>query len=106
MTITRSLIYFAIAGLCEIDGGYVVWLVAGAQDSLVGARWSRFVGCLRSHPNFADCKLWSRLCSLRWSLYCSFYSLGWRINEIMPDRFDIVGGIIALASVFIMYWPR
>jgi len=32
---------------------------------------------------------------------------GWRIDKVMPDRFDIIGGAVALAGVFIiMYWPR
>src|SRR6266536_2752478 len=32
---------------------------------------------------------------------------GWRIDKIVPDRFDVVGGAIALTGVFIiMYWPR
>lgn len=26
MTITKSLIYFVVAGLCEIGGGYLIWL--------------------------------------------------------------------------------
>ena len=32
---------------------------------------------------------------------------GWKIDGITPDRFDIIGGIIALIGVaVIMYWPR
>ena len=32
---------------------------------------------------------------------------GWKIDGITPDRFDIVGGLIALVGVaVIMYWPR
>jgi small multidrug resistance family-3 protein len=32
---------------------------------------------------------------------------GWKVDGIMPDRFDIIGGAIALAGVsIIMYWPR
>jgi len=32
---------------------------------------------------------------------------GWRIDKVSPDRFDIIGGAVALAGVFIiMYWPR
>jgi len=32
---------------------------------------------------------------------------GWRIDKIVPDRFDLIGGAIALAGVLIIiYWPR
>jgi small multidrug resistance family-3 protein len=32
---------------------------------------------------------------------------GWKIDKIASDRFDILGGLICLAGVFvIMYWPR
>lgn len=32
---------------------------------------------------------------------------GWRVDKVIPDRFDVMGGVLALAGVFIiMYWPR
>lgn len=32
---------------------------------------------------------------------------GWQIDKVVPDRFDLVGGLIALIGVIvIMYWPR
>jgi small multidrug resistance family-3 protein len=32
---------------------------------------------------------------------------GWQIDRIAPDRFDLIGGFIALLGVvIIMYWPR
>jgi len=32
---------------------------------------------------------------------------GWLVDKISPDRFDLIGGVLALAGVFvIMYWPR
>jgi small multidrug resistance family-3 protein len=32
---------------------------------------------------------------------------GWLVDKIVPDKFDIIGGLVALAGVFIMmYWPR
>ena len=38
-----------------------------------------------------------------------FFSIlwGWRVDKILPDRFDVIGGIVALAGVvIIMYAPR
>ena len=32
---------------------------------------------------------------------------GWQIDKVTPDKFDILGGLIALVGVgVIMYWPR
>lgn len=32
---------------------------------------------------------------------------GWQIDKIVPDRFDIMGGLLAIAGVvIIMYTPR
>ena len=32
---------------------------------------------------------------------------GWRVDKVVPDRFDIIGGLVALVGVFIiMYTPR
>lgn len=32
---------------------------------------------------------------------------GWRVDKVIPDRFDLIGGIVALAGVLIiMYSPR
>ena len=32
---------------------------------------------------------------------------GWKIDNVVPDRLDLIGGFIALIGVsIIMYWPR
>jgi small multidrug resistance family-3 protein len=32
---------------------------------------------------------------------------GWQVDKIVPDKFDIIGGFVALIGVgMIMYWPR
>jgi len=32
---------------------------------------------------------------------------GWKIDQILPDRFDLIGGGVTLVGVaIIMYWPR
>ena len=32
---------------------------------------------------------------------------GWQVDKISPDKFDLLGGSMALVGVFvIMYWPR
>jgi len=32
---------------------------------------------------------------------------GWKIDKVVPDKFDLIGGFIALIGVLIiMYYPR
>lgn len=32
---------------------------------------------------------------------------GWLVDRIAPDKFDLIGSLVALTGVFIiMYWPR
>lgn len=32
---------------------------------------------------------------------------GWKIDNVMPDKFDLIGGVVALVGVMIiMYAPR
>jgi small multidrug resistance family-3 protein len=32
---------------------------------------------------------------------------GWGVDKVLPDKFDIIGGMICLMGVLIiMYWPR
>lgn len=32
---------------------------------------------------------------------------GWQVDKVIPDRFDVIGGIFALTGmIVIMYWPR
>ena len=32
---------------------------------------------------------------------------GWQIDKVAPDKFDLLGGLVALIGVvIIMYWPR
>ncbi|MBP2663898.1 MAG: hypothetical protein H6Q71_1846 [Firmicutes bacterium] len=32
---------------------------------------------------------------------------GWGVDKVVPDKFDLIGGMMALIGVMIiMYWPR
>lgn len=108
MELTRSVALFAIAGLCEIGGGYLVWLWLRDGRSkwygLAGAVILFVYGVLPTlqHANFG--RTYAAyggvfiVLSLTW---------GWGIDGVVPVRFDLIGGAIALLGVLvIMYWPR
>jgi Uncharacterised BCR, YnfA/UPF0060 family len=73
----RSLMYFLLAGVCEIGGGYLIWLWLREGKSpwlgLAGAVVIMYVW-RNSHP--PACQFWARLCGLRWSVHSAGHAVG------------------------------
>lgn len=108
MDIARSLFLFVLAGLCEIGGGYLMWL--WIRDGRV--IWFAVLGALILTlygiiPTFQPANF-GRVYAAYGGIFIVLSILwGWQIDRTVPDRFDILGGIIALIGVVvIMYWPR
>lgn len=108
MEIFKSLFYFVLAGLCEIGGGYLVWLWLREERSiwfaLLGAIILILYGII---PTFQPANF-GRVYAAYGGIFIVLSILwGWLIDGVAPDRFDLMGGIISLIGVFmIMYWPR
>jgi small multidrug resistance family-3 protein len=108
MEITRSLFYFLLAGLCEIGGGYLVWLWLREGRS----RWLAVAGALvlilyGVIPTLQPANF-GRVYAAYGGVFIVLSILwGWKVDKVVPDRFDLIGGLIALLGVcIIMYWPR
>lgn len=108
MLILRSIAIFILAGLCEIGGGYLVWLwlredkpwwygaLGGGILALYGvvATWqtSDFARVYATYGGFFI------VMSILWSM---------KFDQFVPDRYDIIGALIALLGVCIIYYaPR
>lgn len=104
----ESLLYFVAAGLCEIGGGYLVWLWLRENKpiwyALVGGAILILYGVI---PTLQPANF-GRVYAAYGGVFVVLSILwGWRVDKIIPDRFDLIGGAVALAGVFIiMYWPR
>ncbi|MFH0768902.1 MAG: YnfA family protein [Chloroflexota bacterium] len=104
----RSLFYFVLAGLCEIGGGYLVWLWLREGKSpwyaLPGAIVLMLYGII---PTLQPAHF-GRVYAAYGGIFIVMAILwGWLVDRMVPDRFDLIGGLVALAGVFIiMYWPR
>ena len=62
---------------------------------------------LRGHTDVTARELWQSHAAYGGVFVVLSILWGWRIDKITPDRFDIIGGMVALAGVLIiMYWPR
>ncbi|MBW4638218.1 MAG: YnfA family protein [Gloeocapsa sp. UFS-A4-WI-NPMV-4B04] len=108
MQVAKSLFYFVIAGLCEIGGGYLIWLSLRENRSIllavVGALLLMIYGII---PTLQPASF-GRVYAAYGGIFIVISILwGWQIDKITPDKFDLLGGGIALLGVLvIMYAPR
>jgi len=108
MDIARSLFYFVLAGLCEIGGGYLVWLWLRNEKSLwLGMGGGLLLFLYGIIPTLQPANF-GRVYATYGGIFVVLSLLwGWRIDKMVPDRFDVIGAGIALVGVLvIMYWPR
>jgi small multidrug resistance family-3 protein len=108
MVITKSLVFFVLAGLFEIGGGYLVWLWLREGKSpwyaVGGAIVLALYGVI---PTFQPAHF-GRVYAAYGGVFVIMSILwGWKVDKIIPDRFDLIGAAVCLAGVsVIMYWPR
>ncbi|MBU4597640.1 MAG: YnfA family protein [Desulfarculus sp.] len=106
--IIKSIIYFILAGLCEIGGGYLVWLwLREGRPILYGLTGGAILILYGVIPTLQPANF-GRIYAAYGGVFIVLSILwGWKIDGVTPDRFDVIGGLIALIGVaVIMYWPR
>jgi small multidrug resistance family-3 protein len=107
MEVIKSLSIFFLAGLCEIGGGYMVWQWL-KQDKpfwygLLGAIILVFYGVVATWQTSSFAKVYATyggffiVMSLLWAMKFDKYS---------PDKYDVIGGIIAPLGVCIIYYGK
>ena len=108
MNIAKSLLYFVITALFELGGAYLIWLWLREHKSVgyavAGAAGLFIYGTLPTlqPANFGRVQ----------AAYSGIFLLialfwGWGIDKVVPDKFDIIGAIVALMGMLIiMYAPR
>lgn len=108
MLVAKSLLYFVLAGLCEIGGGYLIWLWLRENQSswlaVFGAVLLIIYGII---PTLQPASF-GRVYAAYGGIFIVLSILwGWQIDKITPDKFDLLGGGLALLGVLvIMYAPR
>jgi small multidrug resistance family-3 protein len=108
MDVAKSLFYFVLAGMFEIGGGYLVWLWLregrGLAYGLLGAVILFLYGVV---PTWQPANF-GRVYAAYGGVFIVLSILwGWKVDKVPPDKFDLIGGAVALVGVLIiMYWPR
>ena len=108
MAIAQSLCFFLLAALCEIGGGYLIWLWVREGKSIALAFGGALVLILYGLIPTLQPANFGRVYAAYGGVFVVMSILwGWRVDKIVPDRFDLLGGLIALVGVMIiMYAPR
>ncbi|WP_296620827.1 YnfA family protein [Marivirga sp.] len=108
LAIFKSISIFILAGLCEIGGGYLVWLTLREEKP-----W--WVGVLGGIIliGYGVVATWQPANFGRvYAAYGGIFIVmaiiwGWKVDGVVPDRYDLIGGTIALIGMLIiMYAPR
>jgi small multidrug resistance family-3 protein len=106
--VSRSVALFLIAGLCEIGGGYLVWLwLRDHRSAFLGVLGGTLLFLYGVLPTLQPAHF-GRVYAAYGGVFVVLSLLwGWWIDGHQPDVPDIAGGTLCLAGVaMIMYWPR
>jgi len=110
MEIAKSVFYFLIAGIFEIGGGYLFWLwLRGGKDILYGTAGAIILTLYGIIPTFQPPNAsFGRVYATYGGIFIILSILWrWQVDKVVPDKFDLIGGFIALIGVaIIMYAPR
>ena len=108
MNIAASMAYFIVAGLCEIGGGYLIWLWLREGKSLwLGVLGGGILMLYGVIPTLQPANF-GRIYAAYGGVFIVLSLVwGWQVDGATPDIPDIVGATVALLGMcVIMYWPR
>ena len=94
-----SLLFFLLAGLAEIGGGYLVWY------GLVGGVVLIAYGVI---PTFQPEASFGRVYAAYGGIFVVLALLwGWQVDRKTPDLYDWIGAVICLLGIAVIMWaPR
>ena len=104
----QSILYFILAGLAEIGGGYLIWLYLREGKSpwyfLIGGIVLILYGII---PTLQPANFGKVYAAYGGVFIVMSVIWGWLVDGHTPDMYDILGSLIALVGVWvIMYAPR
>ena len=108
METLKTILIFLLAGICEIGGGYLVWLWLKAEKplwyGLSGAFFLFTYGIIGTWQTASFARVYASyggifvLLSLLWS---------YQVDHFKPDKYDLIGSAIIVVGAGIIYFmPR
>ena len=100
--------FFFLAGLFEIAGGYLVWIwLRDGMSVIFGALGGLILFLYGVVPTLQPSHFHRIYAAYGGVFIVMAMFWGWAFQGIPPDFFDIIGSIIALIGAgIIFYWPR
>lgn len=107
-TILKSTFLFILAGLCEIGGGYLVWIWLRENKPLWIGIAGMIILALYGVVATWQSANFGRVYAAYGGIFIVMSILwGWKVDGFTPDKFDLIGGAIALLGMaVIMFAPR
>ncbi len=105
----QALGLFALAGLCEIGGGYLVWLWLREGKPLPWGVFGAVVLVLYGIvPTWQTEPTFGRVYAAYGGVFVVLSMLwGWGIDRHPPDVYDWAGAVICLIGIAVIMWsPR
>lgn len=108
MDVPRSLGLFVLAGLCEIGGGYLVWSsLRDGKPLWLGVLGGVALALYGVIATFQPAHFGRVYAAYGGVFIVMALSWGWLVDDVRPDRLDLIGAGLALAGVLVMmYAPR
>lgn len=107
MDIVKSISVFILAGLCEIGGGYLIWQWLREDkpfwQGILGSVILIFYGIIATWQTASFAKVYATyggffiVMSILWAM---------KFDKYVPDRYDVIGGSVALVGVCIIYFGK
>jgi small multidrug resistance family-3 protein len=100
---------FTLAGLCEIGGGYLVWLwLREGKTAVYGGLGAAILILYGVVPTWQTEPLFGRVYAAYGGVFVVLAMLwGWGIDRKPPDLYDAIGAGVCLIGVGIIMWgPR
>jgi len=106
--VIKSILYFFLAGICEIGGGYLIWLWLKDNKSIWYGLIGGFILALYGVAATLQSSNFGRVYATYGGVFIALSLLwAWKVDGFKPDRYDIVGAAIALIGVAIIFYaPR
>ncbi len=106
--ILYSLLFFFLAGLCEIGGGYLVWLwLREGYGWFAGAFGGLVLFLYGIVPTFQPSNFGRAYAAYGGIFVVMAIIWGFFFEKIIPDIYDLAGTIItSIGVIIIFYYPR
>lgn len=107
-SLPASIALFIVAGLCEIGGGYLVWLwLRDGRTGAIGAAGAGLLVVYGVMPTLQP-ERFGRVYAVYGAVFIIMSMFwGWAFDRDVPDRWDWIGAALCLAGAAVMmYAPR